>query len=74
VFGHHTQGQPAAFGDFDSDELTDIFLLKDQGRSIEIMFGSSVEPFLKPGTQRKCKFNKHQINQWCPETSMAMLL
>jgi len=66
VFGHHTQGQPAAFGDFDSDELTDMFVLKDQGRSIEIMFGSSVEPFLKPGTQTKCKFNKHQITSVVP--------
>jgi len=66
VFGHYTQGQPAAFGDFDSDELTDMFVLKDQGRSIEIMFGSSVEPFLKPGTQTKCKFNKHQITSVVP--------
>jgi len=66
VFGHNTQGQPAAFGDFDSDELTDMFVLKDQGRSIEIMFGSNVEPFLKPGIQTKCKFNKHQITSVVP--------
>lgn len=66
VFGYYVQGQPAAFGDFDSDELTDMFILKDQGRSIEIMFGSNVEPFLKPGTQTKCKFNKHQITSVVP--------
>lgn len=66
VFGYYVQGQPAAFGDFDSDELTDMFVLKDQGRSIEIMFGSNVEPFLKPGTQTKCKFNKHQITSVVP--------
>jgi len=66
VFGYYVQGQPAAFGDFDSNELTDMFVLKDQGRSIEIMFGSSVEPFLKPGTQTKCKFNKHQITSVVP--------
>ncbi|KAL4113708.1 hypothetical protein QTP88_017287 [Uroleucon formosanum] len=66
VFGHNTEGQPAAFGDFDSDELTDMFVLKDQGRSIEIMFGSNVELFLKPGIQTKCKFNKHQITSVVP--------
>jgi len=66
VFGPNVQGQPAAFGDFDSDELTDMFILKDQGRSVEIMFGSNVEPFLKPGTQTKCKFNKHQITSVVP--------
>lgn len=66
VFGYYVQGQPAAFGDFDSDELTDMFVLKDQGRSIEIMFGSNVDPFLKPGTQTKCKFNKHQITSVVP--------
>lgn len=66
VFGSNVQGQPAAFGDFDSDELTDMFILKDQGQSIEIMFGSNIEPFLKPGTKTKCKFNKHQITSVVP--------
>lgn len=66
VFGNDIQGQPAAFGDFDSDELTDMFILKDQGRSVEIMFGSNVEPFLRPNTQTKCKFNKHQITSVVP--------
>lgn len=66
VFGNSIQGQPAAFGDFDSDELTDMFILKDKGQSIEIMFGSNVEPFLKPGTQTKCKFNKHLITSVVP--------
>jgi len=31
VCGNYTQGKPAAFGDFDSDELADIFVLKDHG-------------------------------------------
>lgn len=66
MFGNDVQGQPAAFGDFDSDELTDMFILKDQGRSVEIMFGSNVEPFLRPNTQTKCKFNKHQITSVVP--------
>lgn len=66
VFGSSVQGQPAAFGDFDSDELTDMFILKEQGRSVEIMFGSNVEPFLRPGLHTRCKFNKHQITSVVP--------
>lgn len=66
VFGSIVQGQPAAFGDFDSDELTDMFILKDQGRSVEIMFGSNVEPFLRPGLHTKCVFKKHQITSVVP--------
>lgn len=67
VFGSSVQGQPAAFGDFDSDELTDIFILKDQGHTIEIMFGSNVEPFLKQRNgQTKCSFVKHQITSVVP--------
>lgn len=66
VFGNDVHGQPAAFGDFDSDELTDMFILKDQGRTVEIMFGSNIEPFLRPNTQTKCKFDEHQITSVVP--------
>lgn len=66
VFGSNFKGQPAAFGDFDSDELTDMFILKDGGQSVEIMFGSNLEPFLRPRTETKCKFNKHQITSVVP--------
>lgn len=66
VFGFNVQGQPAAFGDFDSDELTDMFILKEQGHSIEIMFGSNVEPFLRPRDQTKCRFTKHKITSVVP--------
>ncbi|VVC28598.1 Hypothetical protein CINCED_3A009391 [Cinara cedri] len=65
VFGYNVQGQPAAFGDFDSDELTDMFILKEKGQLIEIMFGSNVEPFLTTSSQ-KCKFNRHQITSVVP--------
>lgn len=66
VFGTDVQGQPAAFGDFDSDELTDMFVLKDQGRSVEILFGSNAEPFLKINKQTICKFKNHQITSVVP--------
>lgn len=32
---------PAAFGDFDSDHYTDILLIGDQGKSIELLRGMS---------------------------------
>ncbi|XP_050440730.1 T-cell immunomodulatory protein [Adelges cooleyi] len=67
VFGYDARGQPAAFGDFDSDELTDMFILKDQGQSVEIWFGSNLEPLLKPGDAKtKCKFKDHQITSVVP--------
>ncbi|XP_050524922.1 T-cell immunomodulatory protein [Daktulosphaira vitifoliae] len=66
VFGYNALGQPAAFGDFDSDELTDMFILKDDGRTVEILFGSNVEPFLKPGTKTKCSFKNHKITSVVP--------
>lgn len=67
VIGSSVKGQPAAFGDFDSDELTDIFILKNQGHSIEVMFGSNVEPFLTLGSSlTKCTFLNHQITSVVP--------
>lgn len=48
VFGRSdVEGVPAAFGDFNSDELTDIFLLRDNFRTIQVMFGAEVEPLLQ---------------------------
>jgi len=66
VFGDKVHGQPAAFGDFDSDELTDMFVLNDNGQSVEIMFGSNVVPYLVPNSNTKCKFNKHKITSVVP--------
>ena len=37
VFGRSdVDGVPAAFGDFNSDELTDIFMLTDDFRTIQV--------------------------------------
>lgn len=66
VFGNDVHGQPAAFGDFDSDELTDIFVLKDKEQTVEIMFGSNVEPYLKNNSKIKCTFKNHKITSVVP--------
>lgn len=66
VFKDRVQGQPAAFGDFDSDELTDMFILKDNSHTVEILFGSNIEPYLYLRTQPKCNFTDHQITSVVP--------
>ncbi|KAF5291156.1 hypothetical protein FQA39_LY14398 [Lamprigera yunnana] len=47
VFGSMTDGMPAAFGDFDSDELTDVFVLRNNGKTVEILLGHDEEPLLR---------------------------
>lgn len=55
VFGKDTDYLPAAFGDFNSDEYTDLFVLRDMAQTLEILLGQDVEPFLRPAGLR-CKF------------------
>lgn len=47
VFGDLTDGMPAAFGDFNSDELTDVFVLRDEGKTVEILLAHEEEPILR---------------------------
>lgn len=59
VFGDKLDGMPAAFGDFNSDELTDVFVVKNDGYVMEIMQASSNdEPLLFPMPGRKCRFTE----------------
>ncbi|XP_030764166.1 T-cell immunomodulatory protein [Sitophilus oryzae] len=61
VFGGFTDGMPAAFGDFNSDELTDVFVLLDNGTSFEILLAHEEEILLRPANPRlKCGF-KHSL-------------
>lgn len=65
VFGSNANnGIPAAFGDFNSDELTDVFVLKDNFRTIQIMLGAETEPLLRPGP--KCEFQNFFITSVVP--------
>ncbi|XP_065225175.1 T-cell immunomodulatory protein [Planococcus citri] len=47
AFGTKRVGLPAAFGDFNSDELTDLFVIRknEKGSSVEILLGSTKEPY-----------------------------
>lgn len=39
VFGTIQEGIVAAFGDFNSDELTDVFLIRDRRQTLQILLG-----------------------------------
>lgn len=57
VFGKDTDYLPAAFGDFNSDEYTDLFVLRDKAHTLEILLGQDVEPLLRPAGL-KCTFSR----------------
>lgn len=66
AFGSINDGIIAAFGDFNSDELTDVFLLTNNSRTLEILFGADRDPLLRRSTHSKCEFHKFQITSVVP--------
>lgn len=52
-------------GDFNSDELTDVFVLRDNFKTIEILLGSDVDHLLHE-SQLKCHYPKHRITSVVP--------
>lgn len=46
-FGKDTAGYPVAFGDFNSDERTDLFILNKNKTFVAVLFAREVEPLLK---------------------------
>lgn len=53
-------GMIAAFGDFDSDKFTDVFVIADKGKSLEMLRGFPTEPVLRRSNTIKCLFNGTQ--------------
>ncbi|KAL3270196.1 hypothetical protein HHI36_009252 [Cryptolaemus montrouzieri] len=68
IFGSNTNGLPAAFGDFNSDELTDVFVLQDNERTVEILLANEEEPLLRSAHPKpfRCTFNHSQITSVVP--------
>lgn len=68
VFGKYTDGLPAAFGDFNSDELTDVFVLRNDQDKIEILLAYEEEPLLRPCRPDPliCSFADHKIMNVIP--------
>ncbi|XP_076633208.1 T-cell immunomodulatory protein [Colletes latitarsis] len=58
VFGGVLDGMPAAFGDFNSDELTDVFMLRKNGTTVEIFLAAEQEPLLRPSSNLSCTFKR----------------
>lgn len=58
VFGKELDGMPAAFGDFNSDELTDVFVLRNDLRTVQIMLASTEEPLLQARHEYSCVFDQ----------------
>lgn len=69
----------SAFGDFDSDELTDVFVRSTDGRTLEILLASDQEPLLRRSPNTICKFNHLNITSIVPgdfdgDTFMDLLI
>ncbi|XP_045445777.1 T-cell immunomodulatory protein [Melitaea cinxia] len=62
-FGNNNEGLIAAFGDFNSDELTDAFIIN--ASSIEVFLAHDKEPFLRPSVY-SCSFNNLNITSIVP--------
>uniref|UniRef100_A0A1I8M5B7 T-cell immunomodulatory protein TIP C2 domain-containing protein n=1 Tax=Musca domestica TaxID=7370 RepID=A0A1I8M5B7_MUSDO len=59
VFGNVQEGIVAAFGDFNSDELTDVFIIRDRKQTLQILYGADTEPLLRGGPI--CMYRDHEI-------------
>ncbi|XP_069705707.1 T-cell immunomodulatory protein isoform X2 [Periplaneta americana] len=66
VFGTVTDVMPAAFGDFNADELTDLFVLHGKSNTLEIMLAYEQEPLLRSGEGLSCMFSNKHITSVVP--------
>lgn len=61
AFGSISPGSvPAAFGDFNSDELTDLFVINRQ-RTLLILLGNPVEPYFRQVSALNCTLTEDNI-------------
>lgn len=66
AFGSINDTIISAFGDFNSDELTDIFIRSTDGKRLEIMLASDVEPLLRRSKYTRCDFKQLNITSIVP--------
>ncbi|XP_014242127.1 T-cell immunomodulatory protein isoform X2 [Cimex lectularius] len=62
AFGKERNIQPAAFGDINSDEYPDLFVIKEKN-TVEVLYGGEMEPYFRFG--EKCEF-KHPVTSIVP--------
>lgn len=63
-FGKQNQGILAAFGDFNSDELTDAFVIRNSS-TVEVFLAYDKEPFMRPSSY-SCNFSNIVITSIVP--------
>lgn len=66
AFGTINDTIVSAFGDFNSDELTDVFVRSTDGRTLEILLASEQEPLLRRSPNTKCVFKELSITSIVP--------
>lgn len=59
-----SDGIIAAFGDFNSDELTDVFVISNKSRTLEVLLAYDVEPLLRHSFS--CTFKQLEITSVVP--------
>ncbi|XP_052872457.1 T-cell immunomodulatory protein [Anopheles cruzii] len=64
AFDKLTDAIPAAYGDFNSDELTDVFVLRNNFHTLQILLGSEDKPLLQEGP--RCDYRNHRITSIVP--------
>lgn len=69
VFGTNTNFLPAAFGDFNSDKLTDLFVLTEDGKTLKVLISQSEPPLMlapKPDGGPSCTYKNLIIRNVAP--------
>lgn len=64
VLGKNTNYLPAAFGDFNSDRRTDLFVVSEDRKTIEVLISHPEPPFLRPSESPnglKCTYKSLNI-------------
>ena len=66
VFEGKPTGMLAAFGDFNSDKLTDTFIIADDQRSFSVLLAKAEAPFLRKNNKLICHMTSQDIVSLVP--------
>lgn len=66
AFGDITDATVAAFGDFNSDELTDVFIISNNSHTLEILLAADIDPLLRRSANTRCDFKTLEISSVVP--------
>jgi integrin alpha FG-GAP repeat containing protein 1 len=59
-------GIVSAYGDVNSDELTDVFILRDNFKTLEVLIASQETPLLNEHINFKCHYTDLEISSVVP--------